>query len=264
MNLTAGLILTLFLATMAFAQVDRAMLEGTVADQSGAAVVAARVKILAVDTGITQEQATNSNGYYRFPGLAVGRYSVTVMHTGFKTKVIDDARLQVGQTRTLDATLAVGAPTEKVEVRASAAPADRSSAEASTVIRTDQIESLPNNGRDWSSFTLLAPFAQDDGGGDQRTIRFAGRARDDNNFQIDGVDAGGIQEQAQKSQTRLQISQDAIEEYRVNSALYDAQYGTQAGGQIDVETKSRHQRFSWHSFWISQKFRIRCAEFQRL
>ena len=237
LKLAAGLIFVVLLAATAAAQVDRAVLEGTVTDQSGAAVVAARVKILAVDTGISQEQPTNSNGYYRFFGLAVGRYSVTVTHTGFKTKVIDDVILQVGQTRTLDATLAVGAPAERVEVKASVAPADRSSAEASTVIRTDQIENLPNNGRDWSSFTLLAPFAQDDGGGDQRTIRFAGRARDDNNFQIDGVDAGGIQEQAQKSQTRLQISQDAIEEYRVNSALYDAQYGTQAGGQIDVETK---------------------------
>ena len=118
------------------------------------------------------------------------------------------------------------------------APTDRVSAEAATVIDENQISDLPNNGRDWASFTLLAPFAQDDGGGDQRTIRFAGRARDDNNFSIDGVDAGGIQEQAQKSQTRLQISQDAIEEYRVNSALYDVEYGTQSGGQIDVETKS--------------------------
>ena len=86
--------------------------------------------------------------------------------------------------------------------------------------------------------TILAPFAQDDGGGDQRTIRFAGRARDDNNFNIDGVDSGGIQEQAQKSSVRLQISEDAIAEYRVNSALYDTEYGTQSGGQIDVVTKS--------------------------
>src|SRR5580700_1273698 len=226
------------LSTDALAQVDRAVLEGTVTDQSGAAVVGAGVKILAVDTALSQEQRTNSNGYYRFPGLAVGRYAVTITNAGFKTKVIEDVIVEVGQTRTLDATLAVGAPSERVEVKASAALADRSSAEAATVIRTDQIENLPNNGRDWSSFTLLAPFAQDDGGGDQRTIRFAGRARDDNNFQIDGVDAGGIQEQAQKSQTRLQISQDAIEEYRVNSALYDAEYGTQAGGQIDVVTKS--------------------------
>ena len=133
---------------------------------------------------------------------------------------------------------------EQISVQASTGPADRSSAEASTVIDTTQISELPNNGRDWASFTLLAPFAQDDGGGDQRTIRFAGRARDDNNFSFDGVDAGGIQEQAQKSQTRLQISQDAIEEYRVNSALYDAEYGTQAGGQIDVVTKSGTN--DWH------------------
>jgi hypothetical protein len=225
------------LSTDVLAQVDRAVLEGTVTDQSGAAVVGAGVKILAVDTALSQEQRTNSNGYYRFPGLAVGRYAVTITNAGFKTRVIEDVIVEVGQTRTLDATLAVGAPSERVEVKASAALADRSSAEAATVIRTDQIENLPNNGRDWSSFTILAPFAQDDGGGDQRTIRFAGRARDDNNFSIDGVDAGGIQEQAQKSQTRLQISQDAIEEYRVNSALYDVEYGTQAGGQIDVETK---------------------------
>jgi hypothetical protein len=220
----------------AFAQVDRAELEGTVTDPSGSVVVGATVKIVATETGLTSEQPTSSKGYYRFPGLAVGPYTVTVTNAGFKTKIVEGVIVRVGQTHTLDVQLAVGAINEQVEVKASA-PADRTSAEASTVIDTEQIANLPNNGRDWSSFTLLAPFAQDDGGGDQRTIRFAGRARDDNNFSIDGVDAGGIQEQAQKSQTRLQISQDAIEEYRVNSALYDAEYGTQAGGQIDVETK---------------------------
>jgi hypothetical protein len=223
---------------LTFAQVDRAELEGTVTDASGSVIVGAAVKVLAVDTGLSEEQHTNSKGYYRFPGLAVGRHTVTTTGTGFKTKVVEDVVLRVGQIRTLDVELAVGGTSEQIEVKATLAPTDRVSAAASTVIDTTQIADLPNNGRDWSSFTLLAPFAQDDGGGDQRTIRFAGRARDDNNFSIDGVDAGGIQEQAQKSQTRLQISQDAIEEYRVNSALYDAEYGTQSGGQIDVETKS--------------------------
>jgi hypothetical protein len=231
-------VLSLITSVVAVAQIDRAALEGTVTDPSGAAIVGAGVRVVASDTGITEEQRTNSKGYYRLPGLAVGRYTVTVTDTGFKTHVLDEVILQVGETRTLDIRLEVGAVAEKVEVTATAAPVDRNSADASTVIRTDQIANLPNNGRDWASFTLLAPFAQDDGGGDQRTIRFAGRARDDNNFQFDGVDAGGIQEQAQKSQTRLQISQDAIEEYRVSSALYDAEYGTQAGGQVDVVTKS--------------------------
>ena len=237
-------LLMLIPAASAVAQVDRAVLEGTVTDPTGAVMRGARVQVLAVDSGISEEQQANSNGYYRFPGLAVGRYTVTVTSPKFTTKVIDEVALQVGQTRTLNIQLQVGAVAEKVEVDASAEPAERSSAEASTVIDTTQIANLPNNGRDWTSFTLLAPFAQDDGGGDQRTIRFAGRARDDNNFQFDGVDAGGIQEQAQKSQTRLQISQDAVEEYRVNSALYDAEYGTQAGGQIDVVTKSGTN--DWH------------------
>jgi len=247
LRLTLALVFVLALVQAgtpaAFAQVDRAVLEGTVTDQSGSVIVGANVKAVAVDTGLAEERPTNSKGYYRFPGLAVGNYTVTVTSNGFKTKVTEDVILRVGQTHTLDVQLAVGAINEQIEVKA-AAIADRTTAEAATVIDTAQIANLPNNGRDWSSFTLLAPFAQDDGGGDQRTIRFAGRARDDNNFSIDGVDAGGIQEQAQKSQTRLQISQDAIEEYRVNSALYDVEYGTQAGGQIDVETK--HGTNNWH------------------
>src|ERR1700688_4857677 len=89
-KLIVGLILGLFLTTMALAQIDRAALEGTISDQSGATVVGATVKVLEVDTGIASERKTTSNGYYRFPGLAVGRYSVTVMQTGFNTKVIND------------------------------------------------------------------------------------------------------------------------------------------------------------------------------
>jgi carboxypeptidase family protein len=241
-------VLSMITVVPAVGQIDRAVLEGAVTDPAGAAVVGANVKILAVDTDITQEQPTNSSGYYRFPGLAVGRYTVTVTNAGFKTRVIEEVILQVGQTRTLDIRLEVGAIAERIEVRVDADPSERSSAEAATVIDTSQIANLPNNGRDWASFTLLAPFAQDDGGGDQRTIRFAGRARDDNNFQFDGVDAGGIQEQSQKSQTRLQISQDAIDEYRVSSALYDAEYGTQAGGQVDVVTKSGTNDFQGSVF----------------
>jgi Carboxypeptidase regulatory-like domain/TonB dependent receptor len=226
------------LAPPVFAQIDRAELEGTVTDPSGRVIAGASIETQVAGTGLTAQQKTNPEGYYRFPGLAVGSYSVSVSSAGFRTTVISNVVLEVGQTRTLDIKLPVGATTEKVEVNAPDEPSNRTSAEAATVIRPDQLADLANNGRDWTTLSLLAPFAQDDGGGDQRTIRFAGRARDDNNFQIDGVDAGGIQEQAQKSTTRLQISQDAIEEYRVNSALYDVEYGTQAGGQIDAETKS--------------------------
>jgi hypothetical protein len=232
------LFVLLAFALPSLAQTNRATLEGTVTDKSGGTISGANVRVTEIDTGISQERRTNSNGYYRLPGLAVGKYTVTVSNTSFKTKILEHVELEVGETHTLDVRLEVGAIEEKVEINAEAGPAERSSAEQATVIRSDQIANLPVNGRNWAGLTLLAPFAQDDGGGDQRTIRFAGRSRDDNNFSFDGVDAGGIQEQAQKSQTRLQISEDAIAEYRVNSALYDAEYGTQAGGQINVVTKS--------------------------
>ena len=72
----AAVILALVLGTTSNAQVDRAELEGTVTDPSGAAISGANVKLQSVDTGIAQKQRTNSRGYYRFPGLAVGRYTV--------------------------------------------------------------------------------------------------------------------------------------------------------------------------------------------
>ena len=146
--------------------------------------------------------------------------------------------LRVGEGHALDVGLELGPVSQRVDVQAQVNPAEHTSAADASVISNQEITNLPVNGRDWSELTILAPFAQDDGGGDQRTIRFAGRARDDNNFSIDGVDAGGIQEQAQKSSVRLQISEDAVDEYRVNSALYDTEYGTQSGGQVNVVTKS--------------------------
>jgi hypothetical protein len=228
----------LFVVPLALAQTDRATLEGTVTDSSGATIASAEVRIVEVERGISAVRTTNAQGYYRFPAIAFGEYTVTASKQGFKIKDVQRVELQVGQTRTLDIKLEVGALQEIIDVRADAVPEELSSAESSAVINTDQIENLPVNGRNWASMTRLAPWAQDDGGGDQRTIRFAGRARDDNNFSYDGVDATGIQEQAQKSEVRLQVSEDAIAEYRVSSALYDAEYGSQSGGQIDVVTKS--------------------------
>jgi hypothetical protein len=222
----------------AAAQTDRAVLEGTITDQSGATVADATVQATEADTGVSQVRESTGRGYYMFPGLPVGSYTVTVSKNGFATRVVNNVVIRVGEDHGLDVQLAIGSMNQKVEVNAEAEPAERTSPADASVVGSEQVENLPVNGRDWAELTILAPFAQDDGGGDQRTIRFAGRARDDNNFSIDGVDAGGIQEQAQKSSVRLQISEDAVEEYRVNSALYDTEYGTQAGGQVNVVTKS--------------------------
>ena len=226
------------LAPQAKAQTDRATLEGTVTDANEAVIPQAGVQITAVATGLREEKQAIHTVNTTSQAWQIGRYLVEVSRPGFTTQKIENVNLQVGETRTLDVVLKVSEKEETITVQAQDEPYERSTAESAIVIGQEQIDNLPINGRNWASLTILAPWAQDDGGGDQRTIRFAGRARDDNNFQFDGVDATGIQEQAQKSTTRLQISEDAIAEYRVDSALYDAEYGNQAGGQIDIVTKS--------------------------
>src|SRR5438552_155429 len=232
-----GLVLLLVVGCVQ-AQIDRAALTGTVTDPTGAVVRDAKIHAKDQATGLENETQSNSRGVYRVPGLAVGTYTVTVSHTGFATAQFQDVVLLVGETRTLDTHLKVGAVMQKIVVEVAPTALEETSPELSGVIRSREIESLPVNGRNWASLLLLAPGAIDDGGGDQRTIRFAGRARDDNNFTMDGIDATGIQEQAQKSSTRLQISQEAVAEYRVSSMLYTAEHGAGAGGQVDLVSKT--------------------------
>src|ERR1700693_5103089 len=111
------------------AQTDRATLEGTIWDSKGGTIAGARVQITELDTGLGYERVTNALGFYRIPGLPHGRYTVIVTRDGFQTKQIDEVELQVGETHTLDAVLAVGAVSERVEVKAEAEPYERNSAE---------------------------------------------------------------------------------------------------------------------------------------
>ncbi len=220
------------------AQVDRSTLTGTVTDPSGAVIPSAVVDVVSVTNGKQRTVVTNDNGIYLVPKLAAGKYVITLTSDKFKPLRFEDVELEVGEVATLDARLSLATTSTEVEVKVAAPLLERNNADVAGTVYGEQIENLPTNGRNWASLLLLAPLAMDDGGGDQRSIRFAGRARDDNNYRMDGVDATGIQEQAQKSTTRLQISSDAIEEYRVNSALYTAEYGAGAGGQVDVVSKS--------------------------
>src|SRR5215470_7142817 len=92
----------------AIAQTDRATLEGTVKDSSGGTISGAKVSILAAATGLQDERTTNAYGEYRFPGIALGVYSVTVTRQGFGTVLLEDVEVRVGETRTLDVTMSVG------------------------------------------------------------------------------------------------------------------------------------------------------------
>ena len=226
------------LAQALFSQVDQASISGTVTDPSGSPVQDAVIKAIAAQSGQQRSVETNAAGVYNAPNLPLGRYTVTIDKPGFSEIRFNSVLLKVGAQVTLNGQLQLASTETKVQVVDTEPALNTTSAVVSGVIDSNQLQNLPTNGRNWASLLILAPLAIDDGGGDQRSIRFAGHARDDNNYMMDGVDATGIQEQAQKSTTRLQVSEDAVEEYRVSTALYDAQYGAGDGGQVNIVTKS--------------------------
>ena len=103
----------------------------------------------------------------------------------------------------------------------------------------NQVQNLPLNGRNWATLTALVPGGIDSGGSNQRTIRFADRGLDDNNFTYDGVDATNVLNQAQQPYVRLAIPTESIQEFRVQSMLFTAENGSTPGGQMAV-TSIRH------------------------
>ncbi len=238
------------------AQVDRASLNGTITDASGAVIPGAKVMAEAPSSGFHRETTTGLDGSYNLPGLPIGIYRITVSVPGFETVEAQGLKLSVGQMATYDARLAPGSLKTQVNVTTSFVEIDRTSAEIGGVVGAQQVRSIPLNGRDWADLMLLAPGALDagnGGGGDQRNIRFAGRSRDDNNYTFDGIDNSGVQEQAQKANTRLGVSLDAVAEFRVNSAVYTAESGAAGGGQINVVSKTGGNSFHGGGFEYYRK-----------
>jgi hypothetical protein len=237
LSLTITILGLFAFAATALAQVDRATLNGTVTDSSGALVQNVKIELDSQAIGLHRETATNSKGTYQVPALPIGIYKITMSKDGFKPELLEAVEFQVGQARTIDARLQVGAQTEVVEVHAEEA-LNRSSAEVGTVIESEQIKEIPLDGRNWAGLMALAPGAINNGSGDQHAIRFNGRSLDDENYSFDGIDASGVQEQAQKADAHLNISLESVAEFRVSTAVYTAESGAAGGAQINLVSKT--------------------------
>jgi len=231
-----------------YGQIDQANLNGTVTDTSGSLVPGARVEVVSQDTGFRREVQTGPSGNYSVPGIPIGTYTLKISKNGFRTVDMKGVQLSVGQSRTVDAKLEVGAIATQVEVQAQAAALETSNSQVGGVLQGQQLSSMPVNGRNWATLEMLTPGAIDMGGGNQRSIRFNGRGLDDNNYTFDGVDATGVQEQAQKADARLNISLEAIAEFRVNSSNYTADSGSSGGGQVNAVSKTGTNTFHGGAF----------------
>jgi hypothetical protein len=227
----------LLAAPICSAQVDLSGLNGTVQDTAGRRIAGAHVEAVQAATGLRRETVTSARGTYGMPDLPVGTYRLTVSATGFHDEIFDGLEQTAGRTRTLEVTLGVAGVAQQVDVSGASTELDRSSAALGSSTAPEQVKELPLNGRNWSTLTALAPGAVDTGGSNQRSIRFAGRGLDDNNFTYDGIDATNIVNQAQQPFVRLAIPIDAIEEFHIGVMLFTADGGSTPGGQIAVVSK---------------------------
>ena len=230
------------------AQVDRSGLTGTVTDPTGRALPETRITAVQSSTGLHRETTSSASGTYDIPELPIGVYTITFVHAGFQDVTFENVVQGVEHTRTLNAIMPVSGERVRIDVSASSEQLDETSAAVGGRTERAQIEKLPLNGRNWSNLTTLAPGAVDTGGSNQRSIRFAGRGRDDNSFSYDGVDATNVINQAQQAYVRLAIPLETIQEFRIDSVLATAEAGRTGGGQLAVTSPSGTNQFHGGAF----------------
>src|SRR5262245_30106305 len=225
------------------AQTSNATLQGTITDASAGVLPGVGVRLQSPSTGLARDAVTNEAGVYVFNFLPAGRYDLTAELSGFKTVRQEAVRLEIGQSLELDLKMEVGQLEEVVTVEASSPLLDFSSASIGTVIQASQLRELPLAGRHWAGLMLLAPGSINTGEGTHLSTRFVGRARDDNNWTFDGIDATGVKDPRQDSAARLIISSESIAEFRVSSSLYSAESGAAAGGNVQLISKTGTNQF---------------------
>src|SRR5437660_162479 len=235
--------LCLICSTLMSAQSTGGRILGRVEDTSGA--VLANVKVTATNdaTGITRETKTNASGDYVFPEVPVGTYTLTFDLSGFKTNVRKSVTLDVNQVITLNMSMQIGASKEVVEVTSEAPLVDTTTTQLGAVVNDRAVSQLPLNSRDTYQFLQLQPGVMSTVGSSNSIVYGSnnagavsvngGRGRS-NNFSVNGGDAN---DQFVNLPT-VQPSPDSIEEFRVLTNTFDAEYGRNSGSVVNVVTKS--------------------------
>ena len=249
----ALLVFTLLISvTYTAAQVNTASLTGLVTDSSGAVMPEAAVTLTNTETNVSQSASTSSVGYYSFPVVPVGTYTLKVQKSGFQTTA-SEVRLEVGQRGRLDVSLKAGGGTEVVTVRAEQVLLQTQEAAPGTVIENAIIRDVPLNARNWDDLIVQVAGVQGDRYTEQGGGTAAGRTGGmnvhgvrslANNFVLDGVDDNSISENVQELTTQsVRPSVDAIQEFKVSTDPYSAENGRAGGAMVSVTTKSGSNQF---------------------
>ncbi len=253
-----GKIVCLFALSAAVlaAQTDTGRIVGSVLDTTGGVVPGAAITVRNERTGQERSVTASDQGAYIATQLPPGAYSVTAKAVGFGASQQQDIALQVGQERTVNLVLQPASVNTEVTVSGGElVTVDVSSARLGVNVSNREVGSLPLNGRQISQLYLLAPGAVINGSGTFDDIRFNGRSNEQNIIRFDGIEGTSIVDTSPgnlngeiSSQFRLQASLENVQEFRIDSSNYPAEYGTGSGGQISIITKSGANDFHGSAF----------------
>ncbi len=231
------------LAMPAVAQSSGSTLTGSVTDESGEALPGVTVTATNTDTGITRSTITSGDGGFRFAALPVGTYSIKTELEGFSTVTVSEVKLSVATERDLDVSMKPAAVEESITV-VDEAPLVATSPSIGTIISQEELENLPLNGRQFANLAVLAPgttlgYNTDPTKPGQLVVQLNGGFGRNVNYTIDGGDntddtiGGALQN----------FNLEAVQEFKIQTMQYKAEFGRTTGGQLSVVTKTGTNEF---------------------
>src|SRR6266436_1014257 len=255
-------------------QTETAAVSGLVTDRTAAAVSGAEVRLQSVERGTVTTTSTNDTGIYIFPSVQPGQYQISVQKQGFKQIDLLGLIVNVQDHIAQNFRLEVGSIAESVTVEAAGAMLNTTDASVSTVVDQTYIKNMPLNGRSFQDLILLTPgvgtqtpqvsvtlSGGPSGLGQTGEVSVNGQRTESNYYTVDGVSAnvgaavgqnmtqgggasGSIGASTALGTTQALVSVDDLQEFRVQSSTYSAEYGRNPGGQFALETKSGANQ--WH------------------
>lgn len=232
------------LTAVGWGQLTRSAMTGTVTDQTGAAVVGARVVVTNQATNQARETTTNDSGSYRVAALDPGIYRVVVEKEGFKRSEYTDIRVVSANDTGFNITLEVGEQADTVTISADSIVAlNRNSPTVGATFEARRVVELPlSAGRNINNLAVLSPNAFRAPGSSGISVN--GQRARNNNFTIDGSDNNDVS----VTIPTIGLAPEAVQEFQIQTNPYNAEFGRNSGGQINVTTKSGTNEFHGQAF----------------
>ena len=249
-HISVGFFLAIATSSVTQAQFESGTVLGTIRDPSGAVISNANVTLVNDRTGVSARSKSDSNGNYEFVNQRTGAYRVRAEMPGFQTAQTAPFDLVVNARQRVDLTLQVGQATESVTVTGAAELMETETSSRGQVINPRQIVELPLNGRAYADLTLLAPGVAksplENGTDSSRDASYNvnGGRSELNNFMLDGIDnnAYGTSNQGFSNQV-IQPNPDALQQFKVETDNYSAEFGRASGAVINATIKSGTNEF---------------------